>query len=174
VKITTSQEMHNTAQFWRIIYPPSSSTAVCGWASLGAGAFLDKKHQPTMREIFAAIDSKRPLWESLTEFIDDNYRASREFKFYGKNYGWALRYRRAGKALLSIYPGRERFTAQIVLGETEALKALALGVGKNVRKIIEEAHQFPEGRCLFIRVESKRDLNDVQQLVVFKSKPLKK
>jgi len=126
-----------------------------------------------MKEILASIGSKKELWQDLTRFIADNYRVKSDFAFYGKNYGWAVRFRRAGKALLSIYPGEESFTVQIVLGETAAEKAARLKLGKNVRNVIENARQFPEGRWLFIRIGSKQDIGDVQQLLMLKAPLLK-
>jgi hypothetical protein len=137
------------------------------------GTFLDKEHQPTMREIFASIGAKRKSWERLAQFIADNYRIRGDLAFYGKNYGWASRFRKGGKVLASIYPGKDSFTVQIVLGETLVEKASGLKLGRNVRKVLENAHQFPEGRWLFIRIESQQDITDVQQLLVLKARPLK-
>lgn len=108
---------------------------------MSIGTFVDKQHQPTMKEIFASIGSKKELWQNLTRFIADNYRIKSDFAFYGKNYGWALRFRKAGKALLSIYPGEEGFTVQIVLGETAAEKAAGLKLGKSARKVLESARR---------------------------------
>jgi len=133
------------------------------------GAFVEKQHQPTMREVFASIGSKKGLWENLERFVAENYQSKRDFAFYGKNYGWALRFRKAGKALLSMYPGEGSFTAQIVLGETPAKKASSLRLGRNARSVLGRAHQFPEGRWLFIRVSSKQDLRDIQQLLLLKT-----
>jgi len=82
-----------------------------------------------------------------------------------------LRFRKAGKALLSMYPGQSSFTVQIVLGGTPAKQASSLKLGRNVRKVLENAHEFPEGRWLFVRVRSKQDLHDVQQLLLVKERP---
>jgi len=138
---------------------------------MAVGTFIDKLHQPTMKEILASIGSKRELWDSLERFVAENYRTKRDFAFYGKNYGWAVRFRKTGKALLSMYPGEDSFTVQIVLGETPAKKASSLKLGKNVRNVLKNAHEFPEGRWLFIKVRSKRDLHDVQQLLLVKERP---
>jgi hypothetical protein len=132
------------------------------------GAFVEKQHQPTMREVFASIGSKKGLWENLEKFVAENFRTKRDFAFYGKNYGWALRFRKAGKALLSMYPGEGGFTVQIVLAETPAKKASSLKLGKNARNVLESAHEFAEGRWLFIKVNSKQDLRDIQQVLLLK------
>jgi hypothetical protein len=132
---------------------------------------VDKQHQPMMREIFSSIGSKKELWNNLERFVAESYRTKRDFPFYGRNYGWALRFRKAGKALLSMYPGEGSFTVQIVLAGTPAKKATSLKLGRNVRNVLENAHEFREGRWLFIRVDSKRDLHDVQQLLLLKERP---
>lgn len=139
---------------------------------MGISIFTDKEQQPTMEEVFAAVGPKRPLWENLTRFIAENYRIEGDFTFYGKNYGWAIRFRKGGKALLSIYPGKESFTVQIVIGLTQAEKAFRLSLGKNVRKVLEDARKFPEGRWLFINVETEQDVDDVQQLLMAKARPV--
>ena len=136
---------------------------------MAVGTFVEKEHQPTMREISISVGSKKDLWDSLERFVAENYRTKRDFAFYGKNYGWALRFRKGGKALLSMYPGEGSFTAQIVLGETPAKKASSLRLGKNARNVLGRAHQFPEGRWLFIRVSSKQDIRDIQQLLLLKT-----
>jgi hypothetical protein len=140
---------------------------------MAIGAFTDKEHKPTAAEVVAAIGSKQQLWENLTNFIGDNYRLKSDFAFYGKNYGWALRLRKAGKALLSLYPGQGSFTAQIIVSQAQTEKALSSGLSGKTNKIIEEAHPYPEGRWLFIKVESEQDLNDVKQLLTVKSQRAK-
>lgn len=136
---------------------------------MAVGTFVEKEHQPTMREISTSVGSMKDLWDSLERFVAENYRTKRDFAFYGKNYGWAVRFRKGGKALLSMYPVEGSFTVQIVLGETPAKKAYSLRLGKNAKNVLGRAHQFPEGRWLFIRVISKQDIRDIQQLLLLKT-----
>lgn len=138
---------------------------------MSKGIFTDRTHQPTRQEIQAALGSKRPAWEELTRFVSEKYGGEGELKFYGKNYGWAVRFRRSGKALLSLYPGKNWVTAQIILGRPQVEKARVLKLGKNVRQTLESAHQYPEGRWLFIKVGSKKDISDIEALLLLKSRP---
>jgi hypothetical protein len=141
---------------------------------MAIGIFVDKEHKPTAAEIAAALGPKGQLWENLNGFIADSYRLKSDFAFYGKNYGWALRHRKGGKALLSLYPGQDSFTAQIIIGQGQAEKALGLGLSKRVNKIIEDSHPYPEGRWLFISIDSEQDLNDIKQLLMVKLQPVQK
>jgi len=138
---------------------------------MSIGVFSDKDHQPTSREVFDALGSKKPLWEQLTQFIADNYQMPGDLSFGGKKYGWNVWYRRSGKTLASLYPQQEYFVAQIVLGKDQTEQALTLNLGKNVRQVIEDAPQLHDGRWLFIRVRSKKDVKDIEQLLQIKKRP---
>jgi hypothetical protein len=87
--------------------------------------------------MIVSVRSKRPLWERLTQFIEENYRVKRDFAFYGKNYGWALRFRSGGRALAAFYPGTGSFTVQIIIGQAQLEEALQLRLGAKVRSICE-------------------------------------
>jgi hypothetical protein len=134
------------------------------------GVFTDKQHQPTVREMLDAVGVARSHWEDLLNFAQGTSAVSGELKYYGKNYGWALRFRKSGRALLSMYAGRDIFTAQIVLNAQQAKEAFRLKLRKDVRLILEKAHSYPDGRWLFIPVKRASELRDVKQLLLLKMK----
>ena len=136
---------------------------------MSIGAFVNKAHPPTIEQVLDAIGSKRPAWEEFTRFLRERFAAKEELKFYGKNYGWALRFRKSGKALVSLYPAEKSFTIQVILSEANVKQTRDLRIGKHVRQIIEQAHAYPEGRWLFIPVKSERDVRDAQELLALKS-----
>jgi hypothetical protein len=49
-----------------------------------------------------------------------------------------------------------------------ARKASRLKLGRNVKNVLDSAHRFPEGRWLFTRIGSKRDVADAQKLLLLK------
>jgi hypothetical protein len=135
---------------------------------MGIGIFTDKSHPPTMKQILDALGDQRSAWEEFVTFVRAKYPSQEEWKFYGKNYGWALRFRKSGKALLSLYPAQDSFIVQVILSEATAQATRDLKLGKRVRQVIERAHPFPEGRWLYIPIKSKKDVKDVQQLLALK------
>ena len=136
---------------------------------MGIGIFTDKKQRPTDIEVLDAIGAKLPLWQELIRYIREKYTVQEDFKFlYGKNYGWALRFRIKGQLLTSLYPVKGGFTAQINLSSEAVEKVQRLKLGKNVQQAIAQAKSYPEGRWLFIFVESEKDLKDIQQLLVLR------
>ena len=135
---------------------------------MSIGAFTDKSSPPTREQVLQTLGPARDTWEALEQFIQEHYPGQAGFRFYGKNYGWALRFRKGGKALLSLYPAQDGFTVQIVVGEAEIQQALERGLGRQARQAIEKATPYAEGRWLYIPVKSRRDLKDVRQLLDIK------
>jgi hypothetical protein len=135
---------------------------------MSIGVFVDKASPPTMDQVVQVIGARRSAWEELVRFMHERFSPHEELKFYGKNYGWAMRFRKGGKAIASLYPADQGFTIQIILGSAETRKARAVRLGKHVQRIIDEAHAYPEGRWLFIPVKSAKDIKDVEQLLALK------
>ena len=102
--------------------------------TMSIGLFTDKSHQPTDAEVLEAIGPRLSIWQDLVHFIREKYAIQEDFKFlYGKNYGWALGFRIKGKLLVSLYPARGGFTAQVNLSSDAIEKAQNMALGKNVQ-----------------------------------------
>ena len=139
---------------------------------MSKGIFTDKTHKPTEKEVFEAISSVKPSWDSLINFIENNYKIKGEFKFYGKNFGWALRYRKSGKVLISIYPGKDEFMVQIILNGKEVENALKLDISPETKKIIIEKPPIREGKWIYLKVTHDTNLTDIKNLILVRS-PIK-
>jgi hypothetical protein len=139
------------------------------------GSFTGFDHQPSPEEIREALGSRYPLWERLTRFIDTQFQLTGAWSRWGPaGYGWGLRYRRKGKALVALYPQKERIMAQVVLGQAQAERALGLKLGEKVSRILREAPQLRDGRWLSIAVLDEADARDVEQLFLVKMRPARR
>ncbi|MFZ6028529.1 MAG: DUF3788 family protein [Chloroflexota bacterium] len=133
---------------------------------MSIGLFTDKKCQPTEAQVHAAIGARLALWQALIQAVREQYVVQEDFKFlYGKSYGWAVRFRVKSQVLTSLFPAQGGFVAQVNLSPDAIEKALAMEMSKNVQLAIARAHPYPEGRWLFIPVETEEDLNGVRQLI---------
>ncbi len=144
---------------------------------MGVGVFTDRNHRPADADVNAAIGPMLPAWQQLTGILRKDYAAQQDFHFqYGRNYGWAWRFRVKGKLLTALYPTKGGFTVQIILSPPTVEGAERMKLGKNVRQAIADAKPYPEGRWLFIRIESDGDVRDVQRLLALKARarPLRK
>jgi hypothetical protein len=139
------------------------------------GYFANRSHKPLLEEIQLALGSIYPLWERLTRFININYQITGEWSTWGPvKLGWGLRFRRKGKALVALYPQKERIVAQVVLGKAQAERALNLKLGKKVSKMLREAPQLRDGRWLSIPILNEADVEDVEQLLLVKMRPIRR
>jgi hypothetical protein len=136
---------------------------------MSVGIFTNKKYQPSEEEVINAIGSKFTLWQGMVNYIREKYPALEDFKFmYGSNYGWAWRFRIKKQFLTSLYPGKEGFSVQVNLGPEAIERTYQMELGEDIRQTIENAHPYPEGRWLFIRVENEQDMSDVKQLLALR------
>lgn len=136
---------------------------------MSIGAFTEKFHQPTMDEVQAVIGPQLAAWHALIAFIRTHYPADEDFTFlYGKTYGWALRFRLRGKLLTSLYPAAGGFTVQINLSPAAVAQAEQMQLSANAQQALARATPYPEGRWVFIPIESTADLYTVQQLLALR------
>lgn len=136
---------------------------------MGIGIFTDKYQQPTDAEVAAVLGPQLATWQALIEFIREKFPADEDFTFlYGKQYGWARRFRMRGKLLTSLYPAQLGFTVQINLSPAAVEQAQQMQLGDHVQQAIARAKPYPEGRWLFIPVAAAADLRDIQQLLTLR------
>lgn len=138
---------------------------------------LDKTKRPTEGEILTTIGQPaNDCWLALSRFLAETYAVEGETKFGGAKYGWVLSYRKGGRPLCDMFPEKGAFTALVVLGGKEAALALAElpSFGPNVRACLENTPAFHDGKWLWIRVQDRRDVEDIQRLVLMKRKPARK
>jgi hypothetical protein len=135
---------------------------------------MDREHAPTRAEIAIALGAAAHLWDSLTAALDEAYGIEPAFVPPSKSYGWDVKYRKGGRTLVSLTPDRGAFTALVVLGAKEVEAAEDVELGEHVRAVFDEAAQYHDGRWLFVRVESERDVEDVLALLRLKRRPLKR
>jgi hypothetical protein len=134
----------------------------------------DETQTPTEEEIESYIgDEAKPNWHEIRQFIRDNYALEPETVFYGKKYGWTIRYRRSGKTLCSLFPEKGCFTALIVLGSKEAEKALSIRdeLGSKTRRILGATEQLRDVRWLWLRPRTRAETEDIKKLLRAKRRP---
>ncbi len=132
-------------------------------------AFADKQREPTALEILDVLGPAADAWAAFGQHLRGAYRVQEDLKFmYGQKYGWGLRFRQGGRLLTALYPASGAFIVQVILGGAALEQAQRSELGRNARQALEAAHPYPEGRWLFVRVESHADVEDVRSLVALK------
>lgn len=141
---------------------------------MSIGCFNNKLVQPSPEDVEMALGPAFGLWQRLVRFIDEQYQMTGELSYGGKNYGWNLWYRKSGKSLVSLFPQDGSFVAQVVLGREQVEKAMALSLSPNVGTLLRETPQLHDGKWLFIPVTTEADVDDVEQLLLLKKRPVRR
>ena len=134
----------------------------------------NRRQPPSPEQVRAALGSTYPLWERLTQFVDDHYQIRGQWSTWGPaGLGWGLRYRWKGRSLVALYPQPQALIAQVVLGKAQAERASSLKLGENTAKLFSEAPQLRDGRWLSIPVRCVADAEDVEKLLRAKVRPVR-
>ena len=136
--------------------------------------FIDKSRPPESDEVNQILGTAQPLWTQIVDFISSTYAMVGDMTYGGKKYGWNLWYRKSGKTLVSLYPAENAFIAQIVLGREQVENALLLSLGVNFYRVLRETPSLHDGRWLFVKVTTERDVADLQEMLLVKKRPAKK
>ncbi len=102
--------------------------------------FMDKNTYPDDTGVMVGLRDKKALWQAMLDFINGTCRLKGDWRYYGKNYGWARRFSKGGKSMISLYPGSGEIYAQIIVKDDLITKARELNIGEQVLKIFAEAN----------------------------------
>jgi hypothetical protein len=138
------------------------------------GALLDRDAVPSVEDFAAACGEQRGWFDRLVRWLETTYEAIGEPLYSGRESGWTLRFRRSGRALLTLMPLADGSLRVLVVVGPSAWAAVA-GAGdalsEPIRAAWAAAHPYPDGRWLWPIVDSEAVLEDVQRLVALKSPP---
>jgi len=141
---------------------------------MAISAFGDKTNPPGEPDLYAALGERLDWWQRITAFMQETYNLPGLLQYGGKNYGWHLYYKRGSKPLLSLYPQQAGLVAQVVLGKIEVEKAVSLPLGQGVGTALRDTPAFHDGKWLFLKPATDHDVQDILQLILLKSKPVRK
>lgn len=134
----------------------------------------EKEKVPTDEDIKKFIGKRFAKdWIELSAYLETYYDFIPETVFYGKKYGWTVRYRKSGKTLCSLFPEVGGFTVLIVLGkrEVEKVEGVLNELSTNLRTQFNNTKQLHDGRWLWIRISSTVSLEDIKKILQIKRKP---
>jgi hypothetical protein len=127
----------------------------------------DRTVVPTDEDFSVAAGTAAPLWADVSRRLAADMGAH-PILAWGGRAGWEIRYRRAGRPLVTLTPGPDSFHACVVLGAYESAMAAAAPLGPGIRALLERAHRYPDGTWLFITVRTPEDVTDLLTLLEVK------
>ncbi len=136
--------------------------------------FLNKDEAPTAEQIKKTLGKKiLEEWNKLNDYISASYNIEPTLLYGGKNYGWMLKYRKSSKTLCVLFPEKDAFTSVIVFGKTELemLKSLYKNLTRSTQKIINETHQYHDGKWVKFTIPDNGNIEQIKIMLGVKRKP---
>ena len=138
-------------------------------------ARIHTKEEPSDDFILNYIGVAKKPWLEFTSFLDENYDFNREKKYWGKNHGWLIQFRKSNRTWCALYPQKDSFTVQIIFGKKEIEKFQTMREKFNdiVLDIFDTTKQLHDGRWMFFTVTDSSLLADLKKMMKIKRKPKK-
>jgi len=137
---------------------------------MSKGFFTDKTSRPAERDIIAIIGKAWNKWDFLFHHLMTEFHLKGEFRFYGINYGWALRFNKSGRSVIALYPDKDCFTVQIILNKNQTESALAGDLDSNMIKTIRNTEPVHEGKWIYLKIDTDTEMKDILTLVDIRMK----
>jgi len=128
----------------------------------------DKNNCPTLEEIGGYI--RNPLFMQFCSQIKSRYQCNEkiEYSACSMEKGWNVKFKKAGKALCTIYPREGYFTAMVVVAARQkaAVEAVLPDCTAELRNIYRQTREGNGQRWLMIDLEDQAGLyDDVLRLI---------
>lgn len=137
---------------------------------MSKGFFTDKTSKPVEPDIQKAIGEAVHNWNFLSDFLINELKAKGEYKFYGVNYGWALRYNKSGKSVIALYPGKDGFTIQIILNKNQVDAALSNDLDARIIQKINNTESICEGKWVYLQIDKDSNVEDIIKLLKIRTR----
>lgn len=131
----------------------------------------DVNHAPTIEDIKEFLGEGKPLWNKLTEYIEQTYKVTPQIAYSSCSAqpGWNVKYRKSGKAICTLYPMDENFIALVVVGAKEEdevkVSAEADVFTEYVKQLYDNTVFSAMGKWLMIEVRDELIINDIKNLI---------
>jgi hypothetical protein len=132
---------------------------------MSKGFFIDKTSMPTNNDILKIIGSAIINWDFILRYLTSDLKLKGDFKFYGVNYGWAMRFIKSGKSIVALYPDMDCFTVQVILNKSQVDSALLKDLDVEIIETIRDKEAIHEGKWIYLRIDNKTDLKDILKLI---------
>jgi hypothetical protein len=111
------------------------------------------------------------VWMKMREYASSVYpKATEEWNFPGRNYGWSFRIKDKKRAIIYMLPRDKYFLVEFVFGVKATNEALTSEIPHDIKTIIESAKVYAEGRGFRIEVRNESIMAEIKKLIDLKLK----
>lgn len=113
-----------------------------------------------------------PLWDKLCSYIETEYQSKPvlEFSKCSMQFGWNVKYKKAGRTLCTLYPMEGYYIALVVIGERERMETewLLPIFTEYLQQLYHNTKTGMGQRWLMINVVDEAVLEDVKQCIAIR------
>lgn len=134
----------------------------------------DQGNTPDMQAMADTINGDAQVrWLELNAHLQEVYSAKPQITYSkcSAKPGWNVKYKKSGKALCTLYPEAESFTALVVLGlgDMDRYDLIRPVFSDSVNALFDKTRLFNHTKWLMISVTDRDILHDVMQLLQMKT-----
>jgi len=131
--------------------------------------FSDKAVIPNDEMLAEAIGDLHSTWSEIRDYVFKVYpKALEEWNFPGQKYGWSFRIKDKKRAIIYLLPRDKYFMVAFVFGEKATHLAMQSDISSEIKKTIDSARVYAEGRGFRIEVQSPDIVSDIEKLIDIK------
>ena len=131
--------------------------------------FTDKKDIPNDKKLAESLGNVYQLWNEIKDYAYLKYpKATDEWHFPGEKYGWSFRVKDKKRAILYFLPYGNFFKVALVFGQKAFDEIMKSSISDPIKKELEAARVYAEGRGIRIEVKDVSVINDIKALIDIK------
>ncbi len=136
---------------------------------MALSAFDDKSRAPDESALTDTLGTTAALWHSLREHVQQEYGPlTEQWNYAGAKYGWSLRLKDSRRVVVYCTPCKNHFLASLVLGKKAVQSVRESSLPATIKRLVEAAKEYAEGRGVRLEVRTKADLASVRKLTAIK------
>jgi hypothetical protein len=131
--------------------------------------FTNKNKKPENNDLKASLGSCYPLWIKIRADVFKKYPdATEEWNYSGIKYGWSFRIKDKKRAIIYLLPRDKYFKTALVFGQKAYDRILDSHISGSIKKELENARVYAEGRGIRIDIKDDSLLADIFKLIEIK------
>ena len=135
------------------------------------GIFTNSAAKPNKQMLTEALGGTYRYWKEIKTNLEKDFGAStEEWKFYGKNTWWVMKFYIKNKNVFFFTPCEKSFRISFILGDKAVSAVEHSDLPNDLITELKNTNKFVEGRGLHITVKVQSDVKAVLKVAAIKMK----
>jgi len=133
--------------------------------------FIDKNKTPNDSDLKLGLKDCYMLWKELENYtLDCDTQNKPLWKFTSEKFGWGFQIKDKKRTIVYLLPRDKYFKVGLVFGKKAVEKIMLTKINDSIKKKINDAPEYAEGKGVRIDVNDESLLNDIKALIEIKIK----